>query len=90
MSTFLKWIVLSSEDPKQVALTIRGIILLSVPTIIGLLGEAGINVMESQVAQYVAVATALIGALLAVVGMIRKLYNYYSEDEIVVFKSKKK
>lgn len=90
MNKFFKWIVLSSEDPKQVALTIRGIIVLSIPTIIGLLGDAGINVMEGAVMQYVAIVTALLGAFLAFVGLIRKLYNTYSEEEVVVFKTKKK
>lgn len=90
MNTFLKWIVMSSENPKQVALTIRGIIVLSIPTIIGLLGDAGIHVMEGEVMQYVAVVTALLGAFLAIVGLVRKLINHFGEEEVVVFKTKKK
>lgn len=90
MNKFLKWIVLSSEDPKQVAMTIRGIIMLSIPTIIGLLGDAGIHVMEGDIMQYVAIVTALFGAFLAIVGLVRKLLNHFSEEEVVVFKTKKK
>ncbi len=90
MNKFFKWIVLSSEDPKQVALTIRGIIVLSIPTIIGLLGDAGIHVMEGDVMQYVAIVTALLGAFLAIVGLVRKLLNHFTEEEVVVFKTKKK
>lgn len=81
---------MSSENPKQVALTIRGIIVLSIPTIIGLLGDAGIHVMEGEVMQYVAVVTALLGAFLAIVGLVRKLINHFGEEEVVVFKTKKK
>lgn len=90
MNSFFKWLVLSSEDPKQVALTIRGIIVLSIPTIIALLGDAGIKVMEGDVMHVVVIGTSILGSVLAVIGLIRKLVNHFSAEKVVVFKAKKK
>lgn len=90
MNKFFKWLVLSSEDPKQVALTIKGIILLSLPTLMGFLGDIGINVAESDVVFYITVCVAILGLILTIIGLVRKLINTFGEKEIVAFKAKKK
>lgn len=90
MKNFLKWLAFSSENPKEVALTIQGIIVLSIPTIVGMLNEAGINVLEGQVVETVVIAISLFGAGLAIIGLIRKLANTFGAKEIVMFKAKKK
>lgn len=90
MNKFFKWLVLSSENPKEVALTIRGIIILSLPTIVELLNEAGIHALDEKGVQIAVLVTSLFGALLVVIGMIRKLVNTFSAEKVVVFKAKKK
>lgn len=90
MNKFFKWLVLSSENPKEIALTIRGIILLSLPTIVELLNEAGIHALDSKGVEIAVLITSLFGVLLAVIGLIRKLVNTFSAEKVVVFKAKKK
>lgn len=87
---FLNWIVLSSEDPTQAALTIRGIIIMQIPLIMSFLKDAGIMVNESLVNEYIISATALFGAVITVVGLARKIYNNYAQEKVVVFTAKKK
>lgn len=87
---FLNWLVFSSENPKETALTIQGILVLQIPLVLSFLQSAGIEIAESQVAMYVTMAIGIFGALLTFVGICRKLYNTFSEEEVVVFKAKKK
>lgn len=90
MNKFFKWLVLSSENPKEIALTIRGIIVVAIPGIVELLNEAGVHILEGEIAHYVIMITALFGAVLTVIGLIRKLYNTFGEKEVVAFKAMKK
>lgn len=90
MNKFFKWLVLSSDNPKEVAMTIKGIVIMFIPSLIGFLGDMGLQVAESDVVFYVTLAVSSIGAALTVVGLVRKLINTFGEKEIVAFKAKKK
>tara|TARA_R110000868_G_scaffold175724_3_gene412912 strand:- start:1620 stop:1895 length:276 start_codon:yes stop_codon:yes gene_type:complete len=90
MEKFFKWLVLSSDNPKEVALTIKGITMMFIPSLIGFLGDLGLNIAQSDVVFYITLATSSIGAALTLVGLVRKLINTFGEKEIVAFKAKKK
>jgi hypothetical protein len=86
---FLNWLVFSSENPQETAMTIQGILVLQIPLVISFLQTAGINIVESQVKAYVTMAIGVMGAILTIVGIVRKLINTYSDKEVVVFTKKK-
>lgn len=86
---FLNWLVFSSENPQETAMTIQGILVLQIPLVISFLQTAGINIVESQVTAYVTMAIGAMGAILTIIGLVRKLYNTYSDKEVVVFTKKK-
>lgn len=86
---FLNWLVFSSENPQETAMTIQGILVLQIPLVISFLQTAGINIVESQVTAYVTMAMGAMGAILTIVGIVRKLINTYSDKEVVVFTKKK-
>jgi hypothetical protein len=90
MNQFFKWLVLSSENPKEVALTIKGIVMMFVPALIGFLGDMGLDLAQIDVVFYITLATSCIGAALTLVGLVRKLINTFGEKEIVTFTAKKK
>lgn len=87
---FLNWLVLSSENPQETAMTIKGIFVLQIPLVLTFLEQAGIHVEQSQVIQYVTMITGFFGALLTVVGLVRKLINTYSDKKVVTFVAEKK
>ncbi len=86
---FLNWLVFSSENPQETAMTIQGILVLQIPLVISFLQTAGINIVESQVTAYVTMAMGAMGAILTIIGLVRKLINTYSDKEVVVFTKKK-
>jgi len=86
---FLNWLVFSSENPQETAMTIQGILVLQIPLVISFLQTAGINIVESQVTAYVTMAIGAMGAILTIIGLVRKLINTYSDKEVVVFTKKK-
>jgi len=90
MSKFLKWLVLSSENPKEVALTIEGIIVSFVPGLLFFLEGMGVSVLEKDIVAIITIVIGAIGLLLTIIGLIRKLINTFSAEEVVVFKAKKK
>ncbi len=90
MKNFLKWLVFSSENPKEVALTIEGIIVIAIWGIIQLLIEAGVHWFDGKVIHIIVLFIALYGAVLAIAGLIRKVSNTLGSKEIVMFKAKKK
>lgn len=86
---FLNWLVFSSENPQETAMTIQGILVLQIPLVISFLQTAGINIVETQVTAYVTMSIGVMGAILTIVGIVRKLINTYSDKEVVVFTKKK-
>lgn len=89
---FLNWLVFSSENPQETAMTIQGILVLQVPVIVSFLEKAGIIIPESTLTGYVTTGIAIFGAILTIVGLARKLYNTYADKQLVTFvaDSKKK
>lgn len=90
MKKFLNWLVLSSEDPKEISLTIRGIAVSFLPLIVSFLNDLGVGNLEGQVLSFIVATTAVLGILLTVVGIVRKIYNTYGSKEVVIFTKTKK
>ena len=86
LETFFKWLVLSSDNPQAVSLTIKSIVLLQVPVFIMFLHQAGFTVTDTMVIQVVNVGASWIGLVLLLVGLVRKLNNALKEKP----KAKKK
>ena len=90
MNNFFKWLVLSSENPKEVALTIQGVLVAAVPGAVMFLDQMGVKVLQNNIVDVIVIAVSAVGLLLTVVGLIRKLINTFGPQDIVVFKAKKK
>lgn len=86
---FINWLVYSSENPESFSLTLKGAVATLLPVVIMLAQQLGFTFdtvnAEAFVLSIIAVATTAITLL----GLVRKLYNTYSDKEVVVFTKKK-
>lgn len=90
MDKFLNWLVFSSENPNNVALTIKGILLMAVPVVIDMLKQFGVQFAEQRAVDIISSAVIVISSLLTLIGLVRKLINTFSDKEVVVFTKDKK
>jgi len=90
MDKFLNWLVFSSENPNNVALTIKGILLMAVPVVIDMLKQFGVQFAEQRAVDIISSAVIVISSLLTLIGLGRKLINTFSDKEVVVFTKDKK
>lgn len=90
MKKFFKWLWFSSEDPKSVALTIKGLALFALTEVTQVLSDAGIIIPNNEIATVIIKALAIATAGLTILGLVRKLINTFGEKEVVVFEAKKK
>lgn len=90
MDKFLNWLVFSSENPNNVALTIKGILLMAVPVVVNMLQQFGIQFAEQRAVDIISSAVIVISSLLTLIGLVRKLINTFSDKEVVVFTKDKK
>jgi hypothetical protein len=81
IKNFLHWIVVSSSDPNDLSLTLKGALLAAVPTIMLASGIFHINVSQQDVLSLVQALVItlqaglqLVGASIAVIGFLRKIY----------------
>lgn len=86
MKQIFEWTVLSSENPKEVSMTIKGILTMQVPVLLYFLEQTGLHVTDSVIMQYITIAVSWVGILLILVGTLRKLKNALKEKP----KAKKK
>ena len=86
---FINWLVYSSENPENFSLTLKGAAATLLPVVIMLAQQLGFTFdtvnAEAFVLSIIEVATTAITLL----GLVRKLYNTYSDKEVVVFTKKK-
>ena len=90
MDKFLNWLVFSSENPNNVALTIKGILLMAVPVVINMLQQFGVQFTEQRAVDIISSAAIVISSLLTLIRLVRKLINTFSDKEVVVFTKDKK
>ncbi len=70
---FLQWVITSSNDPEKVSLTIRGVLLTWVAMIISTAQILQIPVSEGKLMDLAGQSAAIMGAILMVIGLVRKL-----------------
>lgn len=73
MKRFLNWIVISSANPSNVSLTVRGALIANVAVIIAVLQTLGINWSEAETTQWIEGFSATVGAVLLILGFVRKI-----------------
>ena len=75
LSKVLHWIIVSSADPNEVSLTLKGLFLTAIPSIMFAVGIAHLNLGQDQVTGIFDSATAFVQTSLAVVGTAITLYG---------------
>lgn len=80
LKTIARWIVLSSTDPAEVSLTIQGVLVYCIPTLMAAIGLAHFNIGQDQLTALFDASTGFIQAALSLVakamvayGLARKL-----------------
>lgn len=89
MKNFLNWLVFSSENPENFSLTLKGAVATLLPVIILLVQQLGFSLDGVNIEQYILSAITVLTTFVTLVGLVRKLYNTYSQKEVVVFTKKK-
>lgn len=90
ISKFIKWVWYSSDNPDAVSKTIKGIGFMLVPSVITLAESLNISwLQQSQLMDTISQGALVIGSVLTFIGVVRKIYNTYSGNEVVTFIKKK-
>lgn len=88
---FLKWLIYSSANPENVSRTVKTFGFLAIPTIIMIAGQLNFTLDPHQLEAYVNSISIIVLGVLTLAQLARKLYNTYSDKEVVTFtKTKKK
>jgi len=82
LKNLIAWIVVSSADPGEVSLTVKGALIAVIPTLMAVAGIAHINLGDGSVltslvdgiAQFIQAALTLVATVVIVVGAARKLW----------------
>lgn len=79
LKSFISWLVVSSQDPKKVALTVQGFLMILVPFVVQFSGLLNLVVDEQNAKAFVDAVSILVqtsltfvGSIVMVVGIIRK------------------
>lgn len=80
---FLEAVLMSSQDPSKVSLTVRGLLVTLVPVILiaaqyfglGMLAESDVLAIIDGVTKIIAAALTLVGLVMTTWGLIRKMFN---------------
>lgn len=82
MNKIFNWFVYSSKDPQKLALTVRGLAVGAVPTVILLLnyfgvagiGESDLNGVVNAIENAIILGFGTVSAVMTVWGLVRKIY----------------
>jgi hypothetical protein len=77
-----EWILVSSADPNEVSLTVKGALVAIIPGVMALAGLAHVNLGDGSVltglfdavAQFVQSLLTVVATVMTVVGAVRKVY----------------
>lgn len=75
IKSFMEWLVVSSEDPSRISATIRGVIIANIGLIMFAIHYFNLPYTIDQIISLVGSITTIIGALLGIFGLVRKIYN---------------
>ncbi len=67
------WLLYSSTDPEQIALTIKGLLIASVGSIVTFSSVVGVNLSQDLVLQKIQSVFIVVGSIVAMIGLIRKI-----------------
>lgn len=67
------WLLYSSTDPEQIALTVKGLLIASVGSIVTFTSLFGVSLSQDFVLQKIQAAFIVVGSIVAVIGLIRKI-----------------
>ena len=73
-NTFVNFLVKSSANPEETSLTITGILISYASTVVSVLTVLNISVTYNIVVHYISTGGIVIGCLLSIFGIGRKLY----------------
>jgi hypothetical protein len=73
-SAFWNWLVTSSSDPTQVALTVKGIITAIVPVLAVFIHAPNLSTLPDDIYSAVVAVFAVFSAAITAYGLIRKLF----------------
>lgn len=74
MNRFLNWLVASSANPEQFSLTLKGILIANIGVIMFIIHQANLSYTVDQITVVISTFTALVGGILTVIGLLRKMY----------------
>jgi len=74
LSGFWKWLVVSSSDPNETALTVKGYVSSIVPVLMFLLHNPNLSSLPNDVYSFVVACFAAYSACATVYGLGRKIY----------------
>src|SRR5690348_8353378 len=76
LKKIINWIVWSSEDPESVALTVKGLFTYASAYIIWFAAVSPLHlvILNSDVSVFAIQASAVVGAILTIVGALRKIF----------------
>lgn len=71
------WVVVSSADPKRLSMTVKGLLTMFVPILASIAGLDTdlLNGLVQTIAQAMEYGLYFVGTLVAMYGLVRKLYN---------------
>lgn len=64
----------SSANPQELAMSLKGLLVLLVPVLVQVLRMSGVEVLESDLIALIDAGVALVGSVMLVFGLCRKLY----------------
>lgn len=72
-SAFWNWLVTSSSDPTQVALTVKGIVTAVIPVLAFLIHTPNLSSLPDEIYSFVVAFFGVFASLLVVIGLVRKI-----------------
>jgi len=79
---FIKWLLVSSEDPQKVSMMVKGLLVVAVPKVVLLSGLLHLGITDQDIQPIVdgitvgtTIVLTLVGTLYALYGAVRKLKN---------------
>lgn len=67
----------SSENPEQLSLTIKGLLMFAVPIIVTVAKQNGVEVLESDIISFIDSVYVAIATTITLVGLLRKFRNSF-------------
>lgn len=74
MQKFVQWLIQSSANPEEKALTVKGILMGFIPLFVMLLRIGNIEIAPQKIEEAIIIISAIVSGLVTLVGLVRKLW----------------